>query len=75
MESCELYKQLEGESFADYHVRFRRVDLCPKHSSVGEETQLKMVFLMGMMNEELVRCIIFLDTSCSLRQCSNLPVP
>ena len=64
-------KQLEGESFADFYVRLRNiaeeVDICPGNSSTCEETQLKMIILMGVRDEELTQRLISLDTTSSLR--------
>lgn len=68
-------RQLEGESFADFYVRLRRiaeeVDICPGKSSKCEETQLKMVIVMGIRDEELVQRLISLDDSCSLQEVVN----
>ncbi|XP_066953187.1 uncharacterized protein [Macrobrachium rosenbergii] len=64
-------KQMEGESFTDFYVRLRRiaeeVDLCPGNAAACEETQLKMVILMGIQDAELVQKIISLDTASSLQ--------
>ncbi|XP_066940974.1 uncharacterized protein [Macrobrachium rosenbergii] len=64
-------KQMEGESFSDFYVRLRRiteeVDLCPGNAAACEETQLKMVILMGIQDAELVQKIISLDTASSLQ--------
>lgn len=63
--SCKL----EGEMFADYYQRLKRtaeeVDLCPGNSTRSEETQLKMVMLMGV-REELTQKLISLDSNSTL---------
>lgn len=64
-------KQQEGESFADFYVRIRRiaeeVDVCPGKTPICEETQLKMVILMGIRDSELVQKLISMDSKTSLQ--------
>ncbi|XP_068230979.1 uncharacterized protein [Palaemon carinicauda] len=64
-------KQMEGESFADFYVRLRRiaeeVDLCPGNAAACEETQLKMIILMGIRDAELVQKLIALDANSPLQ--------
>ena len=68
-------KQMEGESFSDFYVRLKHVaeeiDVCPGHSPVCEETQLKMIILMGVRDEELTQKLIALDTKASLATMVN----
>ena len=68
-------KQLEGESFSAFYVRLKHiaeeVDICPGSSSLCEETQLKMIILMGVRDEELVQKLISLDTTASLQDVVN----
>ncbi|XP_068229364.1 uncharacterized protein [Palaemon carinicauda] len=57
-------KQMQGESFADFYVRLRRiaeVDLCSGNAAACEDTQLKMIILMGIRDAELVQKLIALD--------------
>ncbi|XP_064121783.1 uncharacterized protein LOC135226273 [Macrobrachium nipponense] len=64
-------KQSEGESFADFYVKLRRlaeeVDLCPGTAVACEETQLKMIILMGIRDADLVQKLIALDANSSLQ--------
>ena len=68
-------KQLEGEPFSDFYVRLKHIaeelDVCPGASSTCEETQLKMVILMGVRDEELVQKLISLDATASLQDVVN----
>lgn len=63
---------MEDELYVDYYVLLRgfadEVNVCSGHSSVCGETQLKMVILMGVRNEELVLHIISLVVSCSIQE-------
>ncbi|KAK4310272.1 hypothetical protein Pmani_018151 [Petrolisthes manimaculis] len=65
--SCRQY---EGESFEDFYVRLRRiaeeVDVCPGNSSTCHETQMKMIILMGIRDDELVQRLISLDSTAYL---------
>ena len=67
-------KQFEGESFSDFYVRLKHIaeelDVCPG-ASTCEETQLKMIILMGVRDEELVQKLISLDTTASLQDVVN----
>lgn len=71
-------KQMEGKSFAGYYSWLRcvadEVHVFPGHSPVCEETRLKMVILMGVMDEELVQRLILRCFLLSPRWCENLPV-
>ncbi|KAK4303511.1 hypothetical protein Pmani_024480 [Petrolisthes manimaculis] len=66
-------KQRQGESFSDFYVRIRHIseeiDVCP--GKTCEETQLKMVILMGVCDEELVQKLLSLDTTPSLQDIVN----
>ena len=66
---------LEGETFSDFYVRLKHIaeeiDVCPGSSSVCEETQLKMIILMGVRDEELTQKLISLDTTASLQDVVN----
>ncbi|KAK3870704.1 hypothetical protein Pcinc_024085 [Petrolisthes cinctipes] len=66
--NCKLK---QGESFSDFYVRIRHIaeeiDVCPGKSVTCEETQLKMVILMGVRDEELVQKLLTLDTTLSLQ--------
>jgi len=68
-------KQLEGESFSDFYVRLKHIaeeiDVCPGGSSACEETQHKMIILMGVRDEELIQKLISLDTTASLQDVVN----
>lgn len=68
-------RQREGEPFSDFYVRLKHVaeeiDVCPGHSSACEETQLKMIILMGVRDEELTQKLISLDTTASLQDTVN----
>ncbi|XP_068235531.1 uncharacterized protein [Palaemon carinicauda] len=68
-------KQFEGESFSDFYVRLKHiaeeVDVCPGNSSVCEETQMKMIILMGIRDGELVQKLISLDATASLQEVVN----
>lgn len=63
---------MEDELHVDYYVLLRcvadEVNVCSGHSSVCGETQLKMVILMGVRNEELVLHIISLVVFCSIQE-------
>ncbi|KAG0697957.1 hypothetical protein GWK47_026177 [Chionoecetes opilio] len=63
-------KQADGESFCDFYVRLKNlaeeVDLCTGNAMTCAEIQLKMVFLMGVRDEELIQRLISLDTGASL---------
>jgi len=65
-------RQMEGETFADFYVRLRRlaeeIDICPGKSPACEETQLKMVIVMGIRDDELIQRLISLDDKCSLQE-------
>ena len=65
-------KQLEGETFSDFYVRLKHiaeeVDICPGNSSACEETQLKMIILMGLRDEELIQKLISLNAKASLQE-------
>ena len=64
-------RQTDDESFSDFYVRLKslveEVDLCPGNPVTCTEIQLKMVLLMGVREEELVRRLISLDTGASLQ--------
>ncbi|XP_066974188.1 uncharacterized protein [Macrobrachium rosenbergii] len=64
-------KQLEGESFSDFYTRYKNiaeeVDVCPSTPSVCEQTKMKIIILMGIMDEELTEKLIALDTNASLQ--------
>ncbi|KAK4313087.1 hypothetical protein Pmani_015541 [Petrolisthes manimaculis] len=66
-------KQRQGESFSDFYVRIRHIseeiEVCPRKTC--EETQLKMVILMGVCDEELVQKLLSLDTTPSLQDIVN----
>ncbi|XP_068238582.1 uncharacterized protein [Palaemon carinicauda] len=68
-------KQREGESFSEFYVRLKHVaeeiDVCPGQCAVCEETQLKMIIIMGVRDEELTQKLIALDTSASLATMVN----
>ncbi|XP_068222164.1 uncharacterized protein [Palaemon carinicauda] len=68
-------KQFEGESFSDFYVRLKHiaeeVDVCPGNSSVCEETQMKMIILMGIRDGELVQKLISLEATASLQEVVN----
>ena len=65
---CELLccKQAAGEPFSGCYVRLKNlaeeIDLCSGDSVTYAESQLKMVLLMGVREEELVQRLISLDT-------------
>ena len=69
-------KQKDGESFDDYYVRLQsiaeEVDICPGKSNDCKETQLKMVLLMGVRDEELTQKIIALDSTTPLQAVVNV---
>lgn len=64
-------KQKTGESFSDYYVRLKNlaeeVDLCSGNPMTCAETQLKMVLLMGIKDEELVQRLLSMDTGAPLK--------
>lgn len=64
-------RQAEGEDFSSFYVRVKdcaeEVDLCPGHSVMCAETQIKMVILMGVRDEQLVQKLISLDSNASLQ--------
>ncbi|KAG0718950.1 hypothetical protein GWK47_051498 [Chionoecetes opilio] len=64
-------KQAGGELFSDFFVRLKNlaeeVDLCTGNAMTCVEIQLKMVLLMGVRDEELIQCLISLDTGASLQ--------
>ncbi|XP_068246810.1 uncharacterized protein [Palaemon carinicauda] len=68
-------KQFKGESFSDFYVRLKHiaeeVDVCPVNSSVCEETQMKMIILIGIRDGELVQKLISLDATASLQEVVN----
>lgn len=68
-------KQSDGESFADFYVRLQRiaeeVDICHGNSKECEETQLKMIILMGICDEELIQKLICLPSHSSLQDMVN----
>ncbi|ROT69962.1 hypothetical protein C7M84_011804, partial [Penaeus vannamei] len=68
-------KQSDGESFADFYVRLRRiaeeVDICHGNSKECEETQLKMIILTGIRDEELIQKLICLPSHSSLQDMVN----
>ena len=65
-------RQTDGESFSDFYVRLKNlaeeVDLCSGGHITCAETQLKMVILMGVRDQELVQRLISLDTTASLQE-------
>ncbi|XP_064122404.1 uncharacterized protein LOC135226620 [Macrobrachium nipponense] len=70
--SCE---QLEGETFSDFYVRLKHVteevEICPGNSSICEETQLKIIILMGIKDEELMQKLFSLKATASLQEVVN----
>lgn len=64
-------KQAEGESFNNFYVRLKNmadeVDLCSGDPVKCSETQLKMVILMGVRDQELVQRLISLNATDSLQ--------
>ena len=64
-------RQTHGEPFSDFYVQLKdlaeEVDLCSGNPVTCAEIQLKMVLLMGVREEELVRRLISLDTGASLQ--------
>ncbi|XP_068224072.1 uncharacterized protein [Palaemon carinicauda] len=68
-------KQFQGESFSEFYVLLKHiaeeVDVCPGNSSVCEETQMKMIILMGIRDGELVQKLISLDATASLQEVVN----
>lgn len=68
-------RQAEGENFGSFYVRLKscaeEVDLCPGHSVTCAGTQLKMVILMGVRDEELIQRLISLDASALLQDIVN----
>lgn len=64
-------KQAEGETVNDFYVRLRNqaeeVDLCSGDPVTCSETQLKMVLLMGVRDEELVQRLLSLQAGSSLQ--------
>lgn len=52
-------KQAAGESFADYYARLKdlanEVDLCIGDLATCAETQIKMILLMGVRDEDLLQ--------------------
>lgn len=69
-------KQATGESFSDFYVRLKNlaeeVDLCSGDPVTCAETQLKMVLLMGIRDEELVQRLLSLDTGAPLQDLVTL---
>ena len=65
-------KQATGEQFSNYYVRVKNlsdeVDLCTGDPVTCAETQLKMVLLMGVRDEDLVQRLIALDSSATLQE-------
>ena len=72
MLSC---KQLESEPFSDFYIRLKHIpeelDVCLGGSSTCEETQLKMIILMGVRDEKLVEKLIDLESTASLQDVVN----
>lgn len=68
-------KQFEGETCADFFIRLRRcaeeVPVCPGDPVTCEETQFKMIILMGLRDSDLVQKLLSLDPSLPLQSVMN----
>ncbi|XP_064083050.1 uncharacterized protein LOC135199066 [Macrobrachium nipponense] len=70
-EESYLAASNQKDNLADFYVKLRRlaeeVDLCPGTAVACEETQLKMIILMGIRDADLVQKLIALDVNSSLQ--------
>ena len=64
-------KQADGETFSDFYGRMMdladEVDLCSGNPQACADTQLKMILLMGVKDEELIHRLISMDASATLQ--------
>ncbi|KAK7076445.1 hypothetical protein SK128_001792 [Halocaridina rubra] len=68
-------KQADGEPLIDFYVRLKNlgeeINLCSGDPLTCADTQLDMVLLLELKDEELIQCLISMDTWAALQDVVN----